>query len=293
MKKLILLGSLLMASLLNAQTYPLYQNFDAVTTSGTPATGSLPSGWTTGANSTFKVYGVENLQPHGMSPNNSCAVEMNSTHVADTLITPLIGTITPNLKVAISYRFVDKTSYPTTGHTLKTGDKVKVDAKLGTAWTTLLTIDSVSNPTPLSSYTTYTYDCTNCNVLISLGGVTTIYVRMIVARGNGDWYLDIDEFKVADDLSIGIQNHELNPMGLVAYPNPATTNFTVWLKNYSGTNPVELKLYNHMGQLVKTINTKNVLNNKFDVNTSDLAKGIYVVEVKSGNEVSKTKVIVE
>jgi hypothetical protein len=155
-----------------------------------------------------------------------------------------------------------------------------------------LTIDSTSNPTPLNSYTTYTYDCTNCGLLISLGGVTTIYVRMIVARGNGDWYLDVDDFKVADNI-VGIQNHEQNPIGLVAYPNPATTNFTVWLKNYTGTNPVELKLFNHMGQLVKTINTKNVLNNKFDVNTSDLAKGIYVVEVKSGNEVSKTKVIVE
>ncbi|MGZ3861590.1 MAG: T9SS type A sorting domain-containing protein [Bacteroidia bacterium] len=292
MKKLILSISMLVGGLLNAQTYPLIENFDGVATSGSPATGALPSGWTAGVGSTFKVYGLENLAPHGQSPSNACAVEMTSTHTTDTLFTPDIGPITANLKVSISYRFMNKSGYPATGYQLVTGDKVTIDAYLGNSWTTLLTLDATTNPTPLSSYTTYTYNCTSCNLLI-FGGITTIKVRMVVdGAGTGDWYLDVDDFKVADNI-VGIENHESNPIGLSTYPNPAHNNFTVSLKNYTGTNPVELKLFNNMGQLVKTVDTKNVLNNQFNINTTDLARGMYIVEVKSGNEVSKTKVVIE
>lgn len=294
MKKLILSVSMLVSGLLNAQVYPLVENFDAVSTSGSPATGALPSGWTGGVGSTFKVYGLENLAPHGQSPNNACSVEMTPSHLADTLFTPQIGTITANLKVSISYRFMDKAGYPANGYQLVTGDQVKVDAYLGSlaGWNTILTLDATTNPSPLSSYTTYTYNCTNCGTLIAFG-VTQIQVRMIVtkAAGSSDWYLDVDDFQVSD--VVGIENHELNPIGLSTYPNPAHNNFTVSLKNYTGTNPVELKLFNNMGELVKTVDTKNILNNQFNVNTTDLARGMYIVEVKSGNEVSKSKVVIE
>jgi hypothetical protein len=291
MKKLLLLVSMAMGSLAFAQTYPLNEDFDAVTVTGNPQTGPLPTGWTTGAGSQFMVYGLENLQPHGYSVNNSCSVEMSASHTNDTLITPLIG-LTANSKLSISYRFVNKASYPSTGYQLITGDKVLIDAYIGSSWqNAVATIDVTTNPNPLNTYTTYTYTSTNFATLVGFG-ITSLKIRMDVIRAGGDWYLDIDNFIFADNIS-GVSYNVLNPPSLIAYPNPSSGNFSVWLKNYKANQPVELKMFNHMGQLVKTQHADNILNNQFNVTTTDLAKGVYMIEVQSGDEHSTTKIIIE
>jgi hypothetical protein len=291
MKKLILLSSMLISGLVSAQTYPFSENFDAVTVSGTPQNGPLPTGWTTGAGSQFKVYGLENFQPHGRTITNACSVEMSASHAFDTLITPAIGPISANTQLTLYYRFVNKSGYPTTGTTLSANDKVTIDAFVGsTPYPAVATINSTSNPTPNTAYTAYTYT----NSLFAFAGTNPVKLRMDVAWGAGDWYLDIDDVSIKDiGSAYGVKYNVFNPPALVALPNPSEGNFAVWLKNYQATNTVELKLYNNMGQLVKTIKPDNVINNQFNVNTTDLAKGVYMVEVISGNEISNTQVIVE
>lgn len=282
MKKLLLLASVLMVGLLNAQTYPLNESFDGVTTSGSPATGALPTGWTT--TSGFKVYAN-----HGYSLPNACSTEMSSTHMQDTLYTPMIGPITAQTKLSLAYRFVDKALYPANGTQLATGDKVTIDANVGGSWqNSVATIDVTTNPTPLTTWTTYTYT----NSLFSLLAGQNIQLRLDITRANGDWYLDIDNFIVADNIN-GIAYNVLNPPALIAYPNPAHGEFQVWVKNYQSTEPIEMRLFNHVGQLVKTLKPDNVINNQFNVSTTDLARGLYIVEVRSGNEVSKTKITVD
>ncbi len=236
MKKILFISSLLVSGLLNAQTYPLNENFDAITTSGSPATNSvLPTGWATGAGTAFKVYGIENLQPHGDSPNNACSVEMNSSHTADTLITPLIGAITANTKLSISYRFVNKAGYPNTGYQLVTGDQVTIDVYALGMWNlATATINTTTNPTPLNTYSTFTYNCTNCGTLVALGQ-PNIKIRMDISRATSatsDWYLDIDNFIAADNLPAGIESNASNSPALMIYPNPSNGNFIVWMKNY-------------------------------------------------------------
>ena len=292
MKKLLFATSMMLTGLLSAQ-YPLNQNFDAVTTTGTPQTGALPAGWTSGVNSAFHVYGLEvptqTTTAHGYSYPNACSVEMSAAHPADTLLTPMIGPITANTKLSISYRFVNKTGYPATGYQLVTGDQVAIDAYLAGSWHTgIATINLTTNPAPLTTWTTYTYT----NSSFSLIAGQNIQLRMDVSRVGGDWYLDIDNFIVADNIS-GIEYNALNPPSLLVFPNPASETFSVWIKNYTATNSVEVSLYNYLGQKVKSMTAENALNNKVEVNTTGLSKGMYIVEVKSGNEVSKTKVQVE
>ncbi|HTA60960.1 MAG TPA: T9SS type A sorting domain-containing protein [Bacteroidia bacterium] len=293
MKKLLFLSSLLISGLLSAQaTYPLNENFDAAPTNGgTPSTGAVPTNWiSTGG---FKVYGMENLSAsHGQSPLNACSVEMSAANLQDTLYTPSITPINANTKISISYRFVNKAGYPSTGYQLKGGDIVTIDANVGGAWqNAVATIDSLTNPTATSSYATYTYTSSNFATLVSFG-FTTIQIRIDVARHAGDWYLDIDDFQVADVLT-GISYNISNPPSLLVYPNPSHDNFSVWLKNYQPNNQVEVTVYNFLGQKVKAITTQGAVNNQISVNTAGLEKGMYLVEVKSGSEVAKTKVQID
>ena len=290
MKKLLFISSLFVSGLLSAQVYPLNESFDAVPTTGSPATGALPSGWT--STSGFKVYGMENFAPHGYSPSNACSTEMSASHTKDTLYTPVIGPITANTKVSISYRFVDKAGYPSTGTTLGTGDQVTIDANIANTWqNAVTTINATTNPTPLNSYTTYTYTSTNFATLVSLG-FTSIQLRIDVARANGDWYLDIDNFIAADNIT-GIATNGSVQSSLSVFPNPSKGNFTVSLKNYQPNNAIEINLYNVIGQKVKTVNAEGAVNSQININTAGLEKGMYIVEVKSGSEVAKTKVQID
>jgi hypothetical protein len=291
MKKLLLLSSLLVSGLLSAQTpYPYSQNFDAVITNGgTPSTGALPTGWTT--TSGFKVYGMENLSAsHGNSPLNACTTEMSSTHTQDTLYTPTIGPITANTKISIAYRFVNKAGYPSTGYQLTSGDKVSIDANIAGTWQNgVTTINNTTNPTGTSSYTTYTYT----NSLFSLVAGQAIQLRIDVARTAGDWYLDIDDFQVADVLGSGIATNEANTPSLAVFPNPNHGNFSVALKNYQVNNQVEVSVFNFLGQKVKMVTAESAVDNQINVNTTGLDKGMYLVQVKAGSEIATTKVQVD
>jgi hypothetical protein len=293
MKKLLLLASVLTIGLQSAKAqYPLQEGFDGVSTTGSPQTGPLPAGWTTGAGSTFMVYGLENLQAHGWSVPNACSVEMSATHTKDTLVTPTINPITANTKLSIDYRFVDKTNYPSTGTTLGTGDKVLIDAYLGGSWqNAIATIDNTTHTTAMNTYTTYTYNCTSCGTLVGLG-LTSIKIRMDVERANGNWYLDIDNFIVADVIT-GISYNAFNTPSLAVAPNPASDNFWIWIRDYKGTEPVQVRMFNQMGQLVKQTMASPQYINQVNVDTKDLARGVYMVEVSHKDGVSSTKVVIE
>ena len=284
MKKLLFVSSILMGSLLlNAQTYPFSENFNAVVTSGSPATGPLPTGWTTTSN--FMVYAN-----HGTFNSNACSAELNNAHPKDTLVTPLIGPVSANTKIYLQYRFVNAALYPSTGATLGAGDQVTIDAYAFGMWNA--NIATVPNPSvATTSFTTYTYACSLCG---SLPAGTSVQLRLDIARAtaNADWFIDIDNIQVADNVA-GIQYNALNPPALLVYPNPSTGNFTVWLKNYQANNSVEVSVYNYIGQKVKTVTAQGAVNNQIQVNSLGLEKGMYLVEVKSGDEIAKSKIQIE
>lgn len=279
MKK-FLLTAILMGGLLSAQAQAplLYEDFDATTV------GSLPSGWTSSGG--FKVYG----SPHGWSAPNACSVQMSSTNTQDTLTMPSIGPLTANTKLSITYRFVNTALYPSTGTQLQAGDQVTIDAYIAGNWNnSVATIDMNTNPTPLTTWTTYTYT----NSLFALVAGQNVQLRLDAARANGDWFLDIDNIIIGDAVS-GISVNALNPPAIAVSPNPCSGNFWVWVKDYQGNPAVTVKMYNNMGQLVKTITTTETqFVNQYSIDVKDLARGMYTVEVNVKNEVSKSKLILE
>jgi hypothetical protein len=284
MKKILFMASVLVSGMLNAQTPLMNENFNEITTSGTPNVGPLPTGWTT--TSGFKTYAA-----HGTFGSNACSSEMDNAHTQDTLYTPTITGVTGSTEISIQYRFVNAASYPNTGATLGTGDQVLIDAYAATfgTWQNVVTINNTTNPTPLTSFTTYTYACTLCG---AIGGSVKLRVDVARATANADWFIDIDNVIVGDNIT-GIKYNALNPPALLVYPNPSNGNFTVWLKNYQANNPVEVNVYNFLGQKVKTVSAEGAINNQVNISSLGLEKGMYLVEVRSGTEVANSKIQIE
>ncbi|MHB8259171.1 MAG: T9SS type A sorting domain-containing protein [Bacteroidia bacterium] len=283
MKKIISLSAILVSGLLHAQTPLLSENFDAIVTSGSPATGPLPTGWTTTSN--FKVYAG-----HCSSTPNGCSTEMNNSHTKDTLYTPTITGVTATTKISLQYRFVNAALYPSTGATLGTGDQVTIDAYIPatSSWNnSLITVPSPTAAT--TTWTTYTYACTMCGMI---GGSVQLRLDVARATANADWFIDIDNVIVGDNIA-GINEFQTKNEELKIYPNPSNGNFTVWLKNYQANNPVEVTVFNLLGQKVKAVTAQGAVNNQVDVSSLGLEKGMYMVEVKSGAEVANSKIQIE
>ncbi|MGZ4089660.1 MAG: T9SS type A sorting domain-containing protein, partial [Bacteroidia bacterium] len=76
---------------------------------------------------------------------------------------------------------------------------------------------------------------------------------------------------------------------LSVYPNPASNMVSVNVSNVNETAFVEV--YNAIGQVV--ISAKDISGSSMELNVSALAKGVYVVKLTSGKEVSNTKLVIE
>ena len=78
------------------------------------------------------------------------------------------------------------------------------------------------------------------------------------------------------------------------YPNPFTSQFSV-VYTTNSASPITIRVYNTLGQASITENTTagNGRNVTTITEASSLTKGIYVVEVISGNEIIATQKIVK
>ncbi len=79
------------------------------------------------------------------------------------------------------------------------------------------------------------------------------------------------------------------------YPNPSTNGYTNISFNLSTANNVNISIYNNLGQQVSTTDYANLEagKNTVSLNTSNLPKGIYTVNVQGGSFHSTQKLIVE
>jgi hypothetical protein len=76
---------------------------------------------------------------------------------------------------------------------------------------------------------------------------------------------------------------------LTVYPNPASTTLNVKLGSVS--DKATITVYNAIGQTV--IASQEVIDNSTEINVSTLAKGVYILKVSNGKEVSNTKFVIE
>ena len=84
---------------------------------------------------------------------------------------------------------------------------------------------------------------------------------------------------------------EQSLLNLSLYPNPASNIINLSIENLSNVE-LKIELYDVIGRLNKTVNTI-FENNKASLDISKLTRGIYIVKVTNGNEVSVKRFVKE
>jgi hypothetical protein len=114
--------------------------------------------------------------------------------------------------------------------------------------------------------------------LSSDGSVVAIGARQNDGNGSNSGYVRVYDLSAV--LSTDSFNIELSRV----YPNPATTEIQITLKN--NLQLLKVNVYNQLGQFIKESKT-NI------VNVSDLSKGMYLVEIETNQGKGIKKVLIE
>jgi hypothetical protein len=171
---------------------------------------------------------------------------------------------------------------------------VEVSTDCGSTWNTVYDKSGTTLATAGASTSAFTPTTASQwrNETVSLGsydGNQDVLVAFKLVNGYGN-NLYLDNINVLSN-PIGIKENELFS-SVNVYPNPSSdkTNITV---NSNINEDVTIAVYNTIGQLVKSINSKFAQGeNKIELNTADFANGIYNIEFqsKSGKLVQKLTV---
>ena len=204
-------------------TLPYSENFNASTT--------LP------ANFSATNFAVQASHGTGSPASNGLTVNLYSGKTSATATTPVLGTTTSSSTLlTFDARFVNFSSYPATGTTLGSSDKVDVQvAVCGGTFATVYTINNINyNGTGTASTSFYTYS-------VPLTGVGTgqkLQVRFVGTWGTGDYYLDLDNLNVASQAGTDLGATALaSPPSNQACYGPAET-VKVTVKNL-GANTID------------------------------------------------------
>ena len=95
---------------------------------------------------------------------------------------------------------------------------------------------------------------------------------------------------VKDDSIIEINNIQ-ETVDFEMFPNPATSIVHINLEDFIGSN-IEIRLYNNIGILVKTVQFEKVEQHTHSVDLSNLGEGFYLVSLQSDNNKPITKTLV-
>lgn len=175
--------------------------------------------------------------------------------------------------------------------------KVRVSSNCGLSWVnvynksganlaTTANTTSAYIPTSAAQWRTETVN------LSTYVGRASLLVRFEGTSGSGNnCYVDNVSISYS---STGIGSIEANQIAFDVYPNPATTRASVDF-TLSNSEEVTLEVYNKIGSLVYTRAEGNLLPGEytFEIPTSDLAKGIYMVNIKTAQGSSMKKLVVE
>ncbi|MEO6168033.1 MAG: T9SS type A sorting domain-containing protein, partial [Chitinophagales bacterium] len=103
-----------------------------------------------------------------------------------------------------------------------------------------------------------------------------------VGKENTMMYVEANVEDFGVDGIIGVNAVKNVEQTLALYPNPSTGLLTMDFKKIKQSE-VTVSVTNSIGQVVKTINSLKVTNNKAQLDLSGMENGIYYVNVKSGN----------
>lgn len=93
--------------------------------------------------------------------------------------------------------------------------------------------------------------------------------------------------------TVGISENLASIKNFGIYPNPAKDEITISLDALNNQS-TDIIINDIVGKKIKQIKTNLIVGeNKFNVNTSELSKGIYLVTIKSGNSSETKKLVIE
>ncbi|MBK7850045.1 MAG: T9SS type A sorting domain-containing protein [Bacteroidetes bacterium] len=210
---------------------------------------------------------------------------------ADALILPPLDLSTYDNAVMTFY--VAAATYDTSNDNIK----IKVSTNCGTTWSpiwnktgaSLATVGSVSSAFTPSSANQWRSETVN---LTQYTGVnrTNVMIKFeaLSAQGNNAYIDDINM-----TLTTGLKT-VTQALAFDLYPNPATQRAQIDF-NLEKAGDVTMQVVDKMGKLVYTYSepSMNPGEHTFELNTSDFAKGIYMVNIKSATGSSQKKLVVE
>jgi len=97
-----------------------------------------------------------------------------------------------------------------------------------------------------------------------------------------------DFYSKENVVAVGLNENEIGNLNISISPNPADNHFII--TNYSGKPLSSLKIYNLEGKLIFE-NSSNL--STLTIETSTFAKGVYSIEIKSDEEISNKKLIIQ
>lgn len=204
------------------------------------------------------------------------AINMNNTGlIADAYILPYPHKFIPNEYLTLgynrSYTFGEETIYDTV---------VSVSATVGIYNNCILVRETTKSNQVVSLIDEYYY--------APSAGI--VKMQRLYKSDEPQAYIASLTDILAYDCYVGLQNNEFADENLITiYPNPASDILNIEINNTT-KEVLNLNIYNIMGSLVKT-ETTAVNNNQ--INISDLNNGIYLIEIKSKDLITKQKLIIQ
>ena len=93
----------------------------------------------------------------------------------------------------------------------------------------------------------------------------------------------------SNSTSVGISEEENAAFSFSVYPNPSAE-FIIVTTLSSNVKNTTITLYNTLGEAVKTVSVEQ---NNQEINVSDLTNGFYMIELRSGNQFAKQRLIIQ
>ncbi len=128
----------------------------------------------------------------------------------------------------------------------------------------------------------------NDSVNLSAFAGQQVILRFVNINGYGN-SLYIDNINVAN-LPVGVNENTINTP-VTIYPNPSKEMFNIYCQDASNEE-VTVNVLDAMGRIVKTVRNNFTLNNNLEIRLTDVAKGIYTVELNSSQMNSRARVVV-
>ncbi|SFQ65103.1 Por secretion system C-terminal sorting domain-containing protein [Hymenobacter arizonensis] len=260
-------------------SFPYTENFDAL-----PTGVSLPCGYTIlNANNDGATWAITNTNPSsGANSIRYRSLLANSVAADDWFFTPALTLgATSRYQVAFRYRGEGIANSPS-------NFTESLEVTSGTAPTVAAQTNVLYTNTAITN-TTYALANASSTPMVALlpAGASTQYVGFHVKSAANQGALYIDDISITTTAVTA--NSEALLRAISVFPNPSTTGFfDLEIHGANAKGRLGVLVTNTLGQQVYSGSARDNYSNKLDL--SNLAPGIYYLQVRNGNEQMTSRV---